>query len=115
MSVEEPAPELIAPADGENEANLQPPLHLPPPESLDVAALHTTPPFNPASCKTRGPSVSVETPAPDMISSADGGDDLAPTFMQPSLQAASKSMGAASGSATVLASAEDEDQVDDLA
>ena len=38
-----------------NEAHLQPPLRLPPPESRDVAALHAPPPSNHASCKTRGP------------------------------------------------------------
>ena len=58
----------------QTEANLQPPLRLPPSESLDVDAIHATPSFNPASCKTRGPSVSVEEPAPDLIASADGGD-----------------------------------------
>ena len=89
----------------QTEAKLQPPLHLPLFESLDVEAIHATPTFNTASCKTRGPSVPVEAPAPDVIASADGSDDLAPTVMQPSLQAASKSMGAASGSSTVLASA----------
>ena len=55
-------------------ANLQPPLRLPPSQTIDVAALHTPLPFNPASCKSRGPSVSVEEPAPELIASEDGGD-----------------------------------------
>ena len=55
-------------------ANLQPPLRLPPSPSIDIAALHTPPPFNHASCKSRGLSVSVEEPAPELIALADGCD-----------------------------------------
>ena len=43
---EEPAPELIALEDGEDEVNLQPTLRLPPTESLDNASLHKPLPFN---------------------------------------------------------------------
>ena len=55
-------------------ANLQPSLRLSPSPSIDIAALHTPPPFNHASCKSRGPSVSVEEHATELIASADGGD-----------------------------------------
>jgi len=69
-------------------SNLQP-LRLPPPESLDVAALHATLPINPDSCKTRGPSASVEVPKLELINaSEDGGERLKPLTI-PSLQSQS--------------------------
>ena len=55
-------------------ANLQPPLRLPLSQSIDVSALHTPLTFNHASCKSRGLSVSVEEPVPELIALADGGD-----------------------------------------
>ena len=39
-----------------------------------IAALHDTPPFDPASCKTRGTSVYVEATALDLIASDDSGE-----------------------------------------
>ena len=51
--------------------SMPPPLRLPSPESLDVAALHITPPLNPASCKTRGNSVCMGATTLDLISASE--------------------------------------------
>ena len=61
-----------SPPDQQREdISMPPPLRLPSPESLDVAALHITPPLNPASCKTRGPSVCMGVTTLDLISASE--------------------------------------------